>query len=96
VVVDQAALDELARRASDESRRTLLAAGGLSRGADRQAYEEALHTHMASTFDHYVAELARHLPAFAPTIYGLWAHILETPGYGDTLCCQEPTTLGRS
>jgi hypothetical protein len=50
---------------------------------------------LEATFDHYVAELARHLPAFAPTIYALWDHILESPGFSDTLCCQEPTHIGR-
>ena len=68
----------------------------LPHGADRQAYEEALHAHLDATFDHYVAQLARHLPAFSTTIYALWDHILESPGYRDDVCCQEPTQLGET
>jgi hypothetical protein len=42
---------------------------------------------MEATFDRYVAELARHLPAFAPTIFALWEHILDDPYYRDERCC---------
>ena len=63
-------------------------AAEMSHSADHQAYEEALNHHMGATFDHYVAELARRLPEFAPSIFAL----REQPGYNDKLCCLEPTT----
>jgi len=95
VIVDQARLEEISRQADERSRQTLEASTELRRGGDPRAAEEAFHQHLGATFDTYVAELARHLPAFAPTIFAVWAHVLEQDrhGFADELCCRVPETL---
>jgi hypothetical protein len=94
VAVDQATLDEAARQATAESRRTLLVTAALSDQDDWETYETVLMDHLEATQAMYVAELARHLPAFAVTINALWPHVLKTGHYSDELCCQDGPESG--
>jgi hypothetical protein len=49
-------------------------------------YENALSGHYLTAWDMYVAEIARHLPGFAPAINALWQHIGGPDGIPGECC----------
>ena len=46
--------------------------------------------HYGAAWDATLVDLCRHLPAFAPTIWGLWRHIIDTAGLAGECCRPGP------